>query len=72
MNCGGKLSLFGVGISGRNPDATLTAASCGSRSGYGWFLVTISTITHLTKIEIKTGESKCGKSLPKRPNVTLR
>jgi hypothetical protein len=26
MNCGGKLSLFGVGISGRNPDATLTAA----------------------------------------------
>jgi hypothetical protein len=34
MNCGGKLSLYG-GISGRNPDATLTAASCGSRFGYG-------------------------------------
>jgi hypothetical protein len=44
------VSLSCVGISGGTPDETLTTASCGNRSGCGYFLVTISTITHLTVV----------------------
>jgi hypothetical protein len=66
MNCGGKVSLFGAGISGRNPkNPTLVAASCGSRSGYGLFLVTISTITHLSIICQSTQQSNVKKDYPK-------
>jgi hypothetical protein len=50
MNCGVKASLSCVGISGGTPEEALTAASCENRSGYGYFLVTISTITHLTVV----------------------